>query len=209
MKNLLVCHSRCGSTSLFKNLISNSPKKIVWGVDDKGWSYDKFLSNDYHMARCNVQDNSIGHLSKLCWDMNCSYMYRKNIHASALSLAIGNIKKVWDFDNIGDDYYSNKIYIDKGNFLNSLMIAVKHREMVLYLSSVFGGVVFTYEEFYSGPTDVLNMLNNFHNLDLDIESCEKDISETKKLNDYTNIHNMEEIQGWIDEHKRNSNDRCI
>jgi hypothetical protein len=202
MKNLLVCHSRCGSTSIYHSLSCSSPKNVKWGVDKekkKGWDYLQLIEYDYHMARCNVSNNSLGDLSVLCGNYNCSYMYRESVYETALSLSIGDQKKIWQTLDLYDSYYTDKIEIVRGRFIELLDQAAHHKKIVLDLHSSYGGEIFIYEEVYSNPRNMLEKMNDIHNLDLDIDSAEKHVLSTKKLNDYSNVSNVDSTKEWYKE----------
>jgi len=196
MKHLLVCHSRCGTTSIYKSLIKYSPKDIVWGVDKKGWDYDQFLSNNYYMARCNTLDNSFEDLVKLTKESHCTYIYRENLFYFALSLCIGYYKpNQWQPETIKEDY-SEKITIDKEVFLKILSEAREKRAAVLDLHKLDDAPIYSYESIYSGEVDILKVLNDRHVLRLAVDEAKSDLNNTGKMNDYSNIENFEEVIGW-------------
>jgi hypothetical protein len=203
MKNILICHSRCGSTSLFQSIKDNSPKKIEWGVHHKegefeAWNYNEFYELDYSLARLHVDNTVLTKKDKerLSKELNCIYMYRENTFDVGVSLSIGYYTKIWQPHSKNfEGYYDQKITIQKNILKERVRLAKEIKEEVLSLCG--NGFGFSYESVYNGgEKETLNRINDFCCLDLDVDSAVKQLKQTQRFNNYSNVTNMEEIQEW-------------
>jgi len=206
MKKIILSMARSGSSSLATSFDCFSVETVSQEtVNGETIPFNGLEEIDSSMFKMMTHDYNYDELCYLVENNKVALLYRKDRFERALSMCIGNITQIWQkphLEKIGnEDYYNNKIFVDKDSFLYRLKFQDEQEEKIFRLSTSYNLPVFSYESLYYVDTRYeLESLNSYFGSDLDIDSAlDFLVPANGKLNDYSNVGNFEDILRWYSE----------
>jgi len=204
-KKVILSMARSGSSNLafaFKNFSSENIEQET--SDGKTIGYKDIDNIDASLLKLMAHDYTDYELNYIVCNHNTVLLYRKNRFERALSFAIGVETGIWQTIQTDESYKNLKIKIDKQNFLDRLKNQNDQENRILDLYGKYQTPIFVYEDIYfsnyNKRYDELYRLNKILDSNLNIDDALKFLDPSVgKLNDHSNIENLEEVVGWYND----------